>query len=76
MDTGFLRPARPDRRSQRYSASGRRRAVCVDGVTVQDASGKTLEAMWKPGKPDEIQMDIPLDAEKAGTMNLPVNRWA
>ena len=34
---------------------------CVDGVTVKDARGKTLDATWKAVKPNEIQVDMPLD---------------
>ena len=39
---------------------------CVDGVTVKDADGKTLDATWKAVKPNEIQIDMPLDGEQAG----------
>jgi len=47
---------------------------CVDGVTVKDADGKTLDATWKAVKPNEIQIDMPLDDEQAGTVNLLVKQ--
>ncbi len=48
--------------------------ACVDGVTVKDAGGKTLDATWKGVKPNEIQIDMPLDGEQAGTVNLQVKQ--
>ena len=39
-------------------------AACVDGVTVKDAAGKTLDATWKAVKPNQIQIEMPLDGEK------------
>jgi hypothetical protein len=48
--------------------------ACVDGVTVKDAEGKTLDATWKAVKPNEIQIDMPLDSEQAGTVNLLVKQ--
>jgi hypothetical protein len=49
-------------------------AACVDGVTVKDADGKTLDAAWKTAKPNEIQIDMPLDNEQAGAVNLQVKQ--
>jgi hypothetical protein len=49
-------------------------AACVDGVTVKDADGKTLDATWKTVKPNEIQIDMPLDSQQAGTVNLEVKQ--
>jgi hypothetical protein len=49
-------------------------AACVDGVTVKDADGKTLDAAWKSAKPNEIQIDMPLDNEQAGTVSLQVKQ--
>jgi hypothetical protein len=48
--------------------------ACVDGVTAKDAEGKTLDATWKAVKPGEIQVDVPLDAEQAGSVNLLVKQ--
>ena len=36
--------------------------------------GKTLDATWKAVKPNEIQIDMPLDGEQAGTVNLQVKQ--
>ena len=47
---------------------------CVDGVTVKDAGGKTLDATWKAVKPNEIQVDMPLDSEQAGAVSLQVKQ--
>ena len=47
-------------------------AACVNGVTVKNAAGKTLDAAWKGVKPNEIQIDVPLDQENAGTVNLQI----
>ena len=47
---------------------------CVDGVTVKDADGKTLDTTWKAVKPNEIQIEMPLDDEQAGTVNLQVKQ--
>jgi hypothetical protein len=49
-------------------------AACVDGVTVKDAEGKTLDATWKTVKPNEIQIDMPLDGASAGAVNLQVKQ--
>jgi hypothetical protein len=48
--------------------------ACVDGVTVKDAAGKTLDATWKAVKPTQIQIDMPLDSEQAGSVNLLVKQ--
>jgi hypothetical protein len=48
--------------------------ACVDGVTVKDAEGKTLDATWKAVKANEIQIDMPLDSEQASTVNLMVKQ--
>ncbi len=48
--------------------------ACVDGVTVKDAAGKTLDATWKAVKPTQIQIDMPLDSEQAGSLNLQVKQ--
>ena len=49
-------------------------AACVDGVTVKDADGKTLDTTWKTVKPNQIQIDMPLDSQQAGTVNLEVKQ--
>jgi hypothetical protein len=49
-------------------------AACVSGVTVKDGEGKTLDATWKAVKPNQIQIDMPLDAEKTGPVTLQVKQ--
>src|SRR6201994_1334645 len=48
--------------------------ACVDGVTLKDGEGKTLDATWKAVKPNQIEVDMPLDGEQAGTVNLAVKQ--
>jgi hypothetical protein len=48
--------------------------ACVDSVTVKDAAGKTLDASWKAVKPNQIQIDMPLDSEQAGAVSLQVKQ--
>src|ERR1700760_2142772 len=48
--------------------------ACVEGVTLKDGEGKTLDATWKPVKPNEIEVEMPLDGEQAGTVNLAVKQ--
>jgi hypothetical protein len=43
-------------------------------VTLKDGEGKTLDATWKAVKPNEIEVDMPLDGEQAGTVNLAVKQ--
>ena len=49
-------------------------AACVEGVTVKDAGGKTLDASFKSAKPNEIEIQVPLDDEKAGDVNVLVKQ--
>jgi len=48
--------------------------ACVEGVTLKDGEGKTLDATWKAAKTNEIEVDMPLDGEQAGTVNLAVKQ--
>ncbi len=74
MDAGFRRPACADRGPQGYGASGRSRGGLRGGVTAKDAGGKTLDATWKAVKPNQIQIDMPLDSEQAGAVSLQVKQ--
>jgi hypothetical protein len=49
-------------------------AACVSGVTVKNAEGKTLDATWKAVKPNQLQVEMPLDGEKAGPLALEVKQ--
>jgi hypothetical protein len=48
--------------------------ACVEGVTVKDSAGKTLDASWKAVNPKQIQVDMPLDSEQAGALSLQVKQ--
>ena len=50
-------------------------AVCVDKVTVQNAQGKELKTTWKVSKPDEIELQIPMKDEAAGTVKIAVKQF-
>ena len=41
---------------------------------MKDADGKTLDATWKAVKPNQIQIDMPLDSEQAGAVSLQVKQ--
>lgn len=43
---------------------------CVDGIMLQDPAGKELTVGWKAVKPDEVEIKLPLENAKAGTMTL------
>jgi len=45
-------------------------AYCVEDVTVNDAEGKKLDSSWKMVKPNEVQVDVPLEKAKEGTLSL------
>ena len=49
-------------------------AACVEEVTVKNAEGKLLDATWKPVKNNQIQVDMPLEGEQAGAVNLLVKQ--
>jgi hypothetical protein len=49
-------------------------AVCVDQVSLTDEHGKDLKATWKRGKPDEIEVQVPLKDEMAGRMTMLVKQ--
>jgi hypothetical protein len=49
-------------------------AACVDGVTVKDAGGQTLDASFKTVKPNEIEIQVPLDNEPAGEVSVLVKQ--
>jgi hypothetical protein len=48
--------------------------ACVEGVTVKDSAGKTIDASWKAVNPKQIQVDMPLDSEQAGAISLQVKQ--
>ena len=50
-------------------------AVCVDSVTVGNAEGRELATTWKIVKPDELEVHVPLQDEKAGLMTVRVKQF-
>src|ERR1700726_4339625 len=43
---------------------------CVDGIMLKDPAGKELKADWKPVKPNELEVKLPLQGAKPGAMTL------
>lgn len=50
-------------------------AVCVDSVAVRDAQGRELTTTWMVVKPDELEVHVPLQDVKAGTMTVRVKQF-
>ena len=50
-------------------------AACVEKVSAVTASGEDLKATWKLGKPDELEVQIPLKNQAAGHMKLKVKQY-
>jgi hypothetical protein len=43
---------------------------CVDGIMLRDPAGKELKAVWKPVKPNELEVKLPLQEAQPGAMTL------
>jgi hypothetical protein len=50
-------------------------AVCVDAISVRDTQGRELKTTWKPDKPDEVEISVPLKAENAGLLTFRVEQF-
>jgi hypothetical protein len=48
---------------------------CVDGIMLRDPAGKELKADWKPVKPNEVEIKLPLQDAAAGAMTLLVKQY-
>jgi hypothetical protein len=48
---------------------------CVDGIMLKDPAGKELKAEWKSVKPNEVEVKLPLQEAKPGTMTLWVTQY-
>ena len=48
---------------------------CVDGIMLKDPAGKEIKPDWKPVKPDEVEIKLPLQDAKAGNMTLLVKQY-
>jgi hypothetical protein len=49
--------------------------ACVEGVSVRDAKGTTTKASWKLAKPNELEVQIPLQNASAGTATILVTEF-
>jgi hypothetical protein len=50
-------------------------ACCVSEIALKDDQGKTTQAEWKSGKPDEIEIKVPLQNASAGSVMLLVRQF-
>jgi hypothetical protein len=48
---------------------------CVDGIILKDSAGKELKAEWKVQKPNELEVMLPLQDAKPGSMTLWVTEF-
>jgi len=50
-------------------------ATCVGGVSLQNQEGKKLDTIWKQSKPGELEVQLPLKDEPAGSSTLLVRQF-
>jgi hypothetical protein len=48
---------------------------CVDGVMIRDPAGKELKVDWKPVKPDQVEVRLPLEQAQPGALTLLVSQY-
>jgi hypothetical protein len=48
---------------------------CVQNILLQDPSGNQLKADWKPVKPNEVEVKLPLQEVKPGALTLLVSQY-
>ncbi len=48
---------------------------CIDRIMVRDPAGKELKATWKPLRPDEVEVKLPLQAAQPGQLTLLVRQY-
>jgi hypothetical protein len=48
---------------------------CIDSIMLKDPAGKELKADWKPVKPNEVEIKLPLQAAKPGALTLMVTQY-
>ena len=48
---------------------------CIDGIMFKDAAGKELKTEWKPLKPNEVEIKLPLQSAAPGTVTLLVSQY-
>jgi hypothetical protein len=48
---------------------------CIDRIMVRDPAGKELEAEWKPVRPNEVEVQLPLQGAQPGQLTLLVKQY-
>jgi hypothetical protein len=48
---------------------------CIDRIMVRDPAGKELKATWKPLRPNEVEVQLPLQAAQPGQLTLLVKQY-
>jgi len=48
---------------------------CVDNIMLKDPAGKELKVDWKPVKPDEVEVKLPLQEAQPGALTLVVGQY-
>jgi hypothetical protein len=50
-------------------------AACVEHIVLRGQDGKEIQATWKVNKPDELEVQIPLQGVSPGLMTLQITQW-
>jgi hypothetical protein len=50
-------------------------ACCVSSVSLRDEKGKTVETEWKAGRPDELEVKVPLQSAAAGSLVMSIKKF-
>jgi hypothetical protein len=48
---------------------------CVDSIMLKDPAGKQLKVDWKPVKPNEVELKLPLEGAAPGAVTLMVSQY-
>jgi hypothetical protein len=48
---------------------------CIDRIMLRDPAGKELQAAWKPVRPNEVEVKLPLQAAQPGRLTLLVQQY-
>lgn len=49
-------------------------AVCVDDVKISNSQGREIKSIWKVSKPDELELNVALKDESAGSILVKVSQ--
>ena len=50
-------------------------SYCVSEIQIQNEKGKTASAEWKSAKPDEIELKVPLQNARVGSLRLLIKKF-